>query len=694
MFKNKSPFLYLLVFSLLVNLILRIILISHPITQTNFEVLEIIKIFSLGLLSDFFVFTIASVFLWLYLQFLSDSKYNKPFGYILFGILLLTFFYIISGKSILDEYGGVIPLVAGIFIGLKLFLFGLFLFFKNIRAKLRLILYSITIFIYVLLIIQNAVSEYFFWNEFGVRYNFIAVDYLIYTNEVIRNIIESYPIVPLVSIILIISIAFTYLIVKKTKVYFNNLPKLNEKIKTSILYSVLFILSILFLPFLSKNQNSDNQFANELQSSGLYKFYIAFTNSELDYDKFYKTIPNDEAFAILKNQIPEISNSSTLRTIKGNDPEIRKNIVLITVESFSAEFLTNYGNKLKITPFLDSLATKSLFFSNLYATGNRTVRGLESVTLCLPPSPGESIVKRKDNNNKFSTNSILQSKGYSSKFFYGGNAYFDNMDDFFIGNNYKVVDKSSFKPNEISFSNVWGVCDEDMAKKIIQNVTADSQNKKPFFAHWMTVSNHRPFSFPEGKIDIPNSFVCREAVVKYTDFALKQFFKMSEKQSWFDDTIFVIVADHCASSSGKTELPLDRYRIPAFVYAPKFIEPRIYNQLVSQIDLMPTVFGLLNFNYESKFYGQDVLKTDYKPRAFIATYQDLGLIKDNVLTIVSPKQKVKQYQLNLVKNTQPDDYNLFYHQKLITKPRTDLINETISYYQTTAKLLKDKKMNK
>jgi phosphoglycerol transferase MdoB-like AlkP superfamily enzyme len=694
MFKNKSPFLYLLVFSLLVNLILRIILISHPITQTNFEVLEIIKIFSLGLLSDFFVFTIASVFLWLYLQFLSDSKYNKPFGYILFGILLLTFFYIISGKSILDEYGGVIPLVAGIFIGLKLFLFGVFLFFKNIRVKLRLILYSITIFIYVLLIIQNAVSEYFFWNEFGVRYNFIAVDYLIYTNEVIRNIIESYPIIPLVSIILIISIAFTYLIVKKTKVYFNNLPKFNEKIKTSILYSVLFLLSIFFLPFLSKNQNSDNQFANELQSTGLYKFYIAFTNSELDYDKFYKTIPNDEAFAILKNQIPEISNSSTLRTIKGNDPEIRKNIVLITVESFSAEFLTYYGNKLKITPFLDSLATKSLFFSNLYATGNRTVRGLESVTLCLPPSPGESIVKRKDNKNKFSTNSILQSKGYSSKFFYGGNAYFDNMDDFFIGNNYKVVDKSSFKPNEISFSNVWGVCDEDMAKKIIQNVTADSQNKKPFFAHWMTVSNHRPFSFPEGKIDIPNSFVCREAVVKYSNFALKQFFKMAEKQSWFDDTIFVIVADHCASSSGKTELPLDRYRIPAFVYAPKFIEPRIYNQLVSQIDLMPTVFGLLNFNYESKFYGQDVLKTDYKPRAFIATYQDLGLIKDNILTIVSPKQKVKQYQLKLVKNSQPDDYNLFYHQKLITKPRTDLINETISYYQTTAKLLKDEKMNK
>ena len=312
----------------------------------------------------------------------------------------------------------------------------------------------------------------------------------------------------------------------------------------------------------------------------------------------------------------------------------------------------------------------------------------------MPPAPGESVVKRKDNKNKFSTNSVLQSKGYSSKYFYGGNAYFDNMDDFFSGNNYEVIDKASFKPNEISFSNVWGVCDEDMAKKMIQNINEDLKNNKPFFAHWMTVSNHRPFSFPEGKIDIPNSFVVRESVVKYTDFALKQFFKMAEKQSWFDNTIFVVVADHCASSSGKTELPLDRYRIPAFIYAPKFIEPKVYNKLVSQIDLMPTVFGLLNFNYESKFYGQDVLKPDYKPRAFVATYQDLGLIKDSVLTIISPKQKVKQYELSMIPSKLPDDFNLFYNQKLMTKPRTDLIYETISYYQTSSNLLKNKKLNK
>ena len=109
---------------------------------------------------------------------------------------------------------------------------------------------------------------------------------------------------------------------------------------------------------------------------------------------------------------------------------------------------------------------------------------------------------------------------------------------------------------------------------------------------------------------------------------------------------------------------------------------------------MPTVFGLLNFSYESKFYGQDVLKPEYKPRALVATYQDLGLIKDSVLTIISPKQKVKQYELTMVPSKLPNDFNLFYNQKIMTKPRPDLIYETISYYQTSSNLLKNKKLDK
>ncbi len=692
--KKFSPFYNLAIFYLILSFVLRIILLFHPITQASFGIIEILKIFTLGLFSDFFVFVVASSFLWLYLIFISNSKYSKPVGYIIFGLLVALLVYVYFGNTILNEYGGSAPEIGISFVFIKTFLFGLLFFLPKFRTKIRFWLFSFVIFLFVVIILQNVISEYFFWNEFGVRYNFIAVDYLVYTNEVIGNIMQSYPVIPIFLGLLSIAGLITFFIVKKSKNYIEEIPTFLEKIKISIVYFLLFGISIVIIPFLSNQQNSQNIFTNELQANGLYKFYLAFRNSELDYFKFYKTLPSTESFAILKNQISEISNETTQRTITSDLPENRKNVVLITIESYSAEFLKTYGNNQNITPFLDSLATKSLFFSNLYAVGNRTVRGLESVTLCLPPTAGESVVKRKDNKNKFSTGSVFAKKGYNVKYIYGGDAYFDNMEDFFSGNGYGIVDKKTFKPNEISFANVWGVCDEDLYKKAVSTMNLEFKENKPFFNHIMSVSNHRPFTFPNGKIDISGDAKSRDGGVKYTDYAMKKFFEMAKKQSWYNNTIFVILADHCASSSGKTELPIDKYRIPGMIFDPtKQFE--ICKKMMSQIDIMPTLFGLLNFNYQSKFFGQDVLKSDYKPRALIATYQNLGLIKDNILTIISPKQKVEQFELTQVTNGNlGTDFQIFYDEKSLVKPRKDLENETISYYQTASELLKNKKYQK
>ncbi|ENI5461425.1 sulfatase-like hydrolase/transferase [Flavobacterium psychrophilum] len=694
-FKIFSPFYNLALLYILVSVISRIVLLAHPITQSSFGFLETIKIFCFGLLSDFFVFVIASFFLWLYLIFLSNSKYLKPYGYIIFALLVLLLIYVSFFNTILNEYGGSLPEIGITFISIKTILFGLFLFLPKYRSIFRFWMFSFVLFIFVVCILQNAISEYLFWNEFGVRYNFIAVDYLVYTNEVIGNIMQSYPVIPIFSALFLIAGLITYVIVKKSKNYLDEIPNFVDKIKISAIYFSLFALSLVTIPIISDKENSQNIFVNEMQANGLHRFYLAFTNSELDYFKFYKTLPNNKAFAVLKNQIPTISNESTLRNIKAKAAENHKNVVLITIESYSADFLKTYGNEQNITPFLDSLATKSLLFTNLYAVGNRTVRGLESVTLCVPPTAGESVVKRKDNKNKFSTGSIFAKKGYNVKYIYGGDAYFDNMEDFFAGNGYGIVDKKTFKPEEITFSNVWGVCDEDLYKKAIKTMNEEAKENKPFFNHIMTVSNHRPFTYPNGKIDISGDAKSREGGVKYTDYAMKQFFIMAKKQPWFKNTVFVILADHCASSSGKTELPLDKYRIPAMIYAPEFVQPTHYNNMMSQIDVMPTVLGLLNFNYQSKFFGQDVLNTDYKPRALIATYQNLGLIKDNILTIISPKQGVKQFGLTVIENSKLGaDFQIMYDEKLLNKERTDLINETISYYQTASDMLKKKKYQK
>lgn len=692
LFKKSSPFVNLLFLFLLANLILRVVLLCHPITQSSFSILELLKIAFLGLLSDGFVFIVGSAFLWLYLLFLSNSKFNKPWGYVIFGALVSLMLYVTFGNTILNEYGGSLPEIGIYFITLKTVLFGLLLFLPKYRKNIRIALYSLTIFIFVLIIIQNAISEFFFWNEFGVRYNFIAVDYLVYTNTVIGNIMESYPVVPLFIGVGLVAGICAFVIVKRTLPYLDKLPSFTDKIKNLALYAVLFCLSLVTIPWLAKQENSTNVFTNELQANGIYKFYLAFLNNELEFDKFYKTLSNEKAFALLQNQIPGTSKDNLLRTIKSDSTEIHKNVVLITIESYSAEFLKAYGNEEKITPFLDSLATQSMQFTNLYAVGNRTVRGLEAVTLCLPPSAAESVVKRKDNKNKFSTGNLFKQKGYNVKYLYGGDAFFDNMGDFFGGNGYDIVDKKTFTPEEITFANIWGVCDEDMYNKAIKVMNAEAKDNKPFFNHIMTVSNHRPFTYPEGKIDISGTSKSRSGGVKYTDYALRQFFAMAKKQPWFKNTVFVVLADHCASSSGKTELPMDKYRIPAFIYAPGFIPAKEVNTLMSQIDVMPTLFGKLHFNYQSKFYGQDIFQSDYKPRAFVATYQDLGLIKDNVLTIISPVKQAKQFQLIAQPNPKVKaNFQLFFEEKPMDKVNQDLIDQTIAFYQTTAYILKNKK---
>lgn len=694
MFTQKiKPFLYLGVFYLIISLIVRIVFFFHPITTASFGIFEIVKIILLGTLNDILVFVLASSFLALYFLFLSDSKYKKPYGQIILGILILIFLYILLvPNNIFKQYGGSVVEIVLTFVGLKILLFALMLFLPKNRLKIRSSLYFITVFLYTLLIIFNAVSEYFFYNEFGLRYNFIAVDYLIYTNEVIGNIMESYPVVPLFLVIFAITLGITIFIYKKTKNELLELPNLKQKFILLGSFIVLVGISLLGLNFTTKIK-SNNVFAEEIQANGLPKFYWAFTHNELDYFQFYPEINENQAE---RNFLSQYAQPALKRNITSTQPELKKNVILISIESLSADFLEHYGNTQKITPFLDSLADKSLMFTNLYATGNRTVRGLEALTLCIPPTAGESIIKRENNKNKFTTGSVFKSKGYDVKFLYGGYSYFDNMRDFYEGNGYGIVDRDNFKPEEITFANVWGVADEDMAKKAIQTMNSEAKSGKPFFNHWMTVSNHRPFTYPNGKIDIPGDVKSREGGVKYTDYSLRKFFEMAKKQAWYKNTVFVIIADHCASSAGKTELPMDKYRIPAMIFSEGFIEPQKFTKTMSQIDVMPTLFGLLNFNYQSKFLGQDVFTKEFQPKAYVATYQDLGFIKDNYLTIISPIRKVKQYTLYQQKNNLKPEFNLYYDENSLKEKDQNkkYVDETISAYQSTSYWLKRNKLNR
>lgn len=550
------------------------------------------------------------------------------------------------------------------------------------HKRLNSLLLTVYFFVVLLTLLFNAIAEWVFWEEFSVRYNFIAVDYLIYTTEVIGNIRQSYPVIPILITLLIIAAIVTYSLRNLFNPSNSSVLRFSKRTKFALLLLLFPICSYFFIDHQWKT-HSQNQYANELAGNGMYDFGFAFWHNQLDYDTFYQTITLKKALAILKqNFAASLSDTAALgtaRNVISKQKENKMNVVLISVESLSADFLGSFGNTQNITPNLDSLAKKGLLFTKLYASGTRTVRGLEALSLCIPPTPGQSIVKRPNNKNLFTLGNVFRSKGYNSRFIYGGYGYFDNMNEFFSQNGYQVTDRNALKDNEIHYENTWGVADEDLFTLSLRELDKDYHNKKPFFAQIMTVSNHRPYTYPEGRIDIP-SHTGREGAVKYTDYAIGKFIREASRKPWFNNTLFVIVADHCASSAGKVELPVNKYHIPMLFYAPKHLLPGKFEKLVAQIDIGPTILGYLHLNYKSKFFGQDVFKmTDQSQRAFISTYQSLGYIKQDKLVILGPNKKVDTFLPNFeTGNAKP-----IQNEQWLTE-------EAISNYQLASQLYKSK----
>jgi len=229
--------------------------------------------------------------------------------------------------------------------------------------------------------------------------------------------------------------------------------------------------------------------------------------------------------------------------------------------------------------------------------------------------------------------------------FFGGNG-FDIVDrgrGFLIGDDFKSK-RTNIEDNEVTFENAWGVCDEDIYRKVMKEADLNYQNKTPFFNFIMTTSNHRPYTYPENKIDIPSGSG-RDGAVKYTDFAINNFIEKAKTKPWFKNTVFVIMADHCASSAGKKEIDVEKYHIPAFIYNLNTKTPIEIDKTCSQIDLFPTLFGYFNWTYESQLIGRDISKIEPNNElAFIGNYRNLALLKDNKIMVLGDKKSANFYQ--------------------------------------------------
>jgi phosphoglycerol transferase MdoB-like AlkP superfamily enzyme len=526
------------------------------------------------------------------------------------------------------------------------------------------------------LVVFVGAAEFTFWNEFASRFNFIAVDYLVYTSEVLGNIRESYNMPLLLAGVGVAALALWVLLARtlsRPQLWSDFGGSWRRRAAAALALAAAPVLAYVGLDARYKEFSADAQ-ANELAGNGYFDFWHAFWHNQIDYERFYSTVPDAQAAATLAQTLGSPSAANPFdREVVHAGPQKRLNVVLVSVESLSASFLGSFGNSDGLTPNLDRLAREGLLFTRLYATGTRTVRGLEALSLSVPPTPGHSIVKRPDNDGLYTVGEVFKSKGYEPLYIYGGYGYFDNMNAFFGGNGYTVVDRTALKADEIHFENIWGVADEDLFSLTLRELDRRAATGQRFFAHVMTTSNHRPYTYPDGRIDIPSKSG-REGGVKYTDWAIGDFIARAKQKPWFDDTVFVIVADHTHNGRGRQELPPPNYHIPMVIYAPKHVAPGRVDSIASQIDVAPTLLGLLNFSYHSRFFGQDILREGRThQRALLANYQTVGLYEDGRVVELKPGARSRVVDAETGQEITQDD--------ALSRRLRD---EAIAYYQIPA----------
>ncbi len=253
----------------------------------------------------------------------------------------------------------------------------------------------------------------------------------------------------------------------------------------------------------------------------------------------------------------------------------------------------------------------------------------------IPPIPTVSILRRPGFGNVATWGAVMRSLGYQTSFLYGGYGYFDNMNAFFGDNGFDVEDRRSI--DKVTFENIWGVADEDLFDHSLAYFDRLHATGKPFFSVIMTTSNHKPFTFRKG---LEDSWHPARGRRPRGGRPLRRLSRSASscatrrEHAWFDDTVFVVAADHGARVYGAEEIPLKTYEIPVMFYSPKHLAPRRVDALMTQIDIAPTVLGLLGMPYEAPFFGQDALNTPAADRlAFFNHNHDVAIYRDGHLVV-------------------------------------------------------------
>ena len=507
-------------------------------------------------------------------------------------------------------------------------------------------------------LVMNEAATPGFILEYGVRPNHIYVAYLKYPKEVFSMLLSGHIVALLSSVVLIIlALLLGSYIARKV---FKDYEPL--RVKGALL---TFLIICLIVPAGIRSTTGrrplnpsmvsfcESQLANSIPLNSSYSAVYAFTHQvpQLSANDIYGFSDDKEimqaAVSLSAGDFATPNETCLVRqTIVPVNTGKRKNVVILLEESLGAAFVKSLGGD-GLTPYLEKLKGDGWWFTNMFATGNRSVRGLEGVTAGYPPSPLHSTVTLPETQNGIANlANIFKSVGYETAFIYGGENHFDNMATYFRGNGTKLlIDQRDYDNPDFVAS--WGVSDEDLFRRADEQFTKWHQENKPFYALVFTSSFHDPFEIPEGKVKLEGEKSRwsdeKMLAAKYADYALYNYMQKVRQSDYYEDTIFIIIADHESKVYANSSFPVWEYHIPALIMG-KDIAPRVDERIVSQIDVAPTLLSLAGIGGTFPFVGQDLNRGNIKERALLGLYETFAYVERDKVAVLHPAKKAFMYR--------------------------------------------------
>lgn len=496
-----------------------------------------------------------------------------------------------------------------------------------------------------------------FIETFDLRPNRLFIEYLVSPKEVATMLINGYLATVIISLVALVISSVIYWKLSGWAVQHIRYPHWKFRPLIGLLVAALVFVGGRS-SFAHRGINpamvafSSDPLVNSLVLSSGYSVLYAVQQlkDEEKSSEQYGKMSEEEMFERVKNARGRAASdyiSTEIPTLTYNQATYQgkpKNIVIILEESLGAQFVGTLGGK-PLTPNFDNLAKEGWLFENLYATGTRSVRGIEAVTTGFTPTPARAVVKlTKSQNNFFSIAELLRRQGYDTSFIYGGEKHFDNMASFFYGNGFsRIIDEKDYVNPK--FKATWGMSDEDLFDKANETFTQLQQEGKPFFSLVFSSSNHDPFEFPDGKIELyEQPKQTRNNAAKYADYALGHFFKLAKKSNYWKDTLFLVIADHDSRAAGDHLVPIKHFRIPG-LFLGEGIEAKRDNRLVSQIDIPTTLLSLAGVSGEYPMIGYDLTKNVNPDRAIMQYDGTQAMLKgNNDVIVMRPNLPIEGYQ--------------------------------------------------